>query len=106
MAAYCPHNLKEAESVLRPMWGDKIHMACAGPTWWDFNNANKGDGLIALCEALGVDPAETVAFGDNWNDVPMLEAAGTGYIMSTSSAELCALFPNCDDVLEKMKEYL
>ncbi|MBQ4427032.1 MAG: HAD family phosphatase [Oscillospiraceae bacterium] len=106
MAAYCPHNLGEAESVLRPMWGDKIHMACAGPTWWDFNNANKGDGLIALCQALGVDPAETVAFGDNWNDVPMLEAAGTGYIMSTSFDELRALFPNCDNVLEKLKEYL
>lgn len=106
MAAFCPRELETAERILRPKWGGRIHMACAGPTWWDFNNANKGDGLLALCEAKGIDPADTVAFGDNWNDVPMLEAAGTGYIMSTSSPELRARFPNCGSVLEKIREFL
>lgn len=106
LAAYCPKTLDEAESVLRPKWGEKIHMACSGPTWWDFNYANKGDGLRSICAALGVDPADTVAFGDNWNDVPMLEAAGIGYIMSTSAAELREMFPNCDNVLEFLKKFL
>lgn len=41
-----------------------------------------------LCELWDVDPADTIAFGDNYNDVPMLEAVGRGYLMANAPAEL------------------
>lgn len=44
--------------------------------------ANKGDAVRLLCEELGVDRAETIAFGDHANDLGMLTWAGTGYAMA------------------------
>ncbi len=37
---------------------------------------DKGSALHALCGALGLDPAATMAVGDNGNDIGMLRAAG------------------------------
>lgn len=37
---------------------------------------NKGTALHALCDALGIDPAASMAVGDNGNDIGMLRAAG------------------------------
>lgn len=39
-------------------------------------NINKGSALRYLCEFLGLPTAETAAFGDGTNDIPMLDAAG------------------------------
>lgn len=38
---------------------------------------NKGTALTALCAALKIDPAHTLAIGDNENDIQLLDAAGT-----------------------------
>ena len=38
-------------------------------------HAGKGKALHALCRHLGIDPAETVAFGDGSNDLELLEMA-------------------------------
>ena len=48
---------------------------------------NKGAGLLALAERLGIAPEETMAIGDNSNDVPMLRAAGLGVAVANASAE-------------------
>lgn len=67
--------------------------------------ADKGEGLRQLCAALDIPLSEVLAFGDNYNDVPMLEAAGTAYIMSTAAPELLARFPNrCDRVADVLAE--
>lgn len=47
-------------------------------------NAHKGAGLAWLCDHLGIDVADTVAFGDASNDVTMLEAAGDGVAMGNA----------------------
>ncbi len=54
---------------------------------FNWKTANKGDALLVLCEHLGIDPSETVAFGDGENDVTMLEAAGIGVAMKNSCEE-------------------
>ncbi|MDO4867670.1 MAG: Cof-type HAD-IIB family hydrolase [Clostridia bacterium] len=51
---------------------------------------DKGRGLRSACDALGIDPAETIAFGDSENDIPMLRAAGTGVAMANASEEVKA----------------
>ncbi len=45
---------------------------------------NKGVGLCAACEAIGVGPGEAVAFGDSENDIEMLKAAGIGVAMGNA----------------------
>lgn len=50
--------------------------------------ATKGTGLLWLCEQLGIDAADAVAFGDGMNDIPMLVAAGDGVAMANSAPEV------------------
>ncbi len=52
---------------------------------------SKGWVLEKLAALLGVDRKETMAIGDNWNDVDMLEWAGQGVIMGNASGELRAM---------------
>lgn len=47
--------------------------------------ADKGSGLIALAELLGIPRAATIAVGDAENDLPMLRAAGLGVAMGNAT---------------------
>jgi Cof subfamily protein (haloacid dehalogenase superfamily) len=52
---------------------------------------SKGWALARLATRLGVDRKETMAIGDNWNDVDMLEWAGQGVMMGNAALELRTL---------------
>lgn len=49
---------------------------------------NKGTAVHRLCAYLGVDPADTIAFGDSMNDREMLEAATFGICMGNGNPTL------------------
>jgi Cof subfamily protein (haloacid dehalogenase superfamily) len=49
---------------------------------------SKGRALERLAARLGIDRKETMAIGDNWNDVDMLEWAGQSVIMGNAAQEL------------------
>jgi len=49
---------------------------------------SKGWALDSLAARLGVDRKQTMAIGDNWNDVDMLEWAGQGVMMGNAASEL------------------
>lgn len=52
---------------------------------------DKGQGLLRLCQLLGVAPQRVLAIGDNDNDIPLLQTAGFGVAMGNSSAGLKAV---------------
>jgi Cof subfamily protein (haloacid dehalogenase superfamily) len=52
---------------------------------------SKGWALQRLAARLGVDRKETMAIGDNWNDVDMLEWAGQAVLMSNAAHDLRTL---------------
>ena len=52
---------------------------------------SKGSALEQLAARLGVQRSETMAIGDNWNDVDMLEWAAQGVVMGNASLELRAM---------------
>lgn len=52
---------------------------------------NKATGLETVCAELGILPSEVVAFGDNNNDVEMLQWAGIGVAMGNALPEVKAL---------------
>ncbi len=49
---------------------------------------SKGWALQRLAVRLGIDRKETLAIGDNWNDVDMLEWAGQAFMMGNAAQEL------------------
>jgi Cof subfamily protein (haloacid dehalogenase superfamily) len=49
---------------------------------------SKGWALERLATRLGVDRKETMAIGDNWNDVDMLEWAGQAILMGNAADDL------------------
>lgn len=53
-------------------------------------HATKGDALAALCGHLGIECAETIAFGDGNNDLSMIRMAGLGVAMGNALSEVCA----------------
>lgn len=49
---------------------------------------SKGWALERLAAHLGIDRKETMAIGDNWNDVDMLEWAGQSILMGNAAQDL------------------
>ncbi len=52
---------------------------------------SKGWALERLARRLGVSRAETMAIGDNWNDVAMFEWAGQAIVMANAAQDLRTL---------------
>ncbi len=105
VSAYCPGALEEVQEALCPKWEQHFHAAVAGAAWLDFTLADKGSGLARLCEILEISPGQVMAFGDNFNDVPMLSLAGRPYIMDTAHPQLKQKFSVCsgvDEILERL----
>lgn len=72
---------------LRPRWQSQVRFAASissrGKTVLTLTGAqvNKGAALACACEALGLETAEVVAFGDAENDVEMFRVAGHSFAM-------------------------
>lgn len=62
---------------------------------------DKGWGLKALCEVLGVDTAASLAIGDNGNDFGMLREAGFSVAVDNAIDEVKAM---CDTVVADYRE--
>ena len=104
VSAYCPRDLEGIRAALFPKWERHFRCAVAGAVWLDFTLADKGLGVRKLCEALGVGLGEVMAFGDNYNDVSMLEQAGHPYLMESAAPELRARFSTrCRTVAEVLE---
>jgi hydroxymethylpyrimidine pyrophosphatase-like HAD family hydrolase len=73
-------------------WKDKFRINSAGIMWMDVTpeTADKGISLKALQEILGISREETMAFGDNINDLGLLEAAEESYAIGSARDEVKA----------------
>lgn len=62
--------------------------------------ANKGTALLSLAAHLGIDQSQTMSFGDQLNDLSMIQAAGIGVAMGNAAPELKKaanyITTNCD----------
>ena len=92
-------NMKQAEEALKASeWGDRCDYARTEYPARDLSildlvprGVSKGSALEQLAARLGVARSQTMAIGDNWNDLPMLEWAGRGVVMANAAPELRAL---------------
>lgn len=107
ISAYCAAGAAVPEKALGEKWSGVFRMAVAGAEWLDFTLADKGIGLRQLCGALNIPLENTLAFGDNWNDLPMLEATGHPYLMASADPRLAEKLPHqCTSVPEVLEHLL
>ena len=103
ISIWCP-DAAAAHEQFAARWGSRYRVAIAGDIWLDITLADKGKGIRALCRQLDVALENVVAFGDNYNDVPILDIVGTPYIMACAPEDLQARYPNvCRDVADVLK---
>ncbi len=84
--------LDRLASVLRQMVGDKLHITKSKPFFLEFTHpeADKAKALAHLAARLGIAREEVMAVGDSYNDLEMLEYAGTGIAMGNARPEIKA----------------
>ena len=51
-------------------------------------SVGKAEALSFLQERWGIASSETLAIGDNWNDLEMIEGAGLGFVMGNADPDL------------------
>jgi 5-amino-6-(5-phospho-D-ribitylamino)uracil phosphatase len=91
----------ELERQLREELGSTVTLLATIYPQLDFTlldilppDASKGHGVARIAEMNGISPSEVMVIGDNFNDLQMLEYAGTPVVMG-----------NADDKLHTMGEF-
>lgn len=100
MAIYHPSNCEGAlTKEFVDKWSPRLHMACAGNQWVDFvmPGINKGETLSRIEEMSGIDPKDTIVFGDNLNDLEMGGGAGKFYCVGNAREQVKEM---ADEILE------
>lgn len=109
-----PEQLKDVQARIAAALPDTLTVVQTAPFYLEVipKTINKGQGLRDICAALGIDPAQAIAFGDAPNDIPMLLAAGVGVAMGNASAEtkaaadLVTLTNNDDGIAAALEKLL
>lgn len=70
--------------------GSELDAVISGPNYMDVMAAgvNKGSALKILQHKLGITKEETMAFGDFYNDIGMLQNSGVGFVMENAPLEM------------------
>lgn len=82
-----PDYLETAEVRLRDaLKGEPVAVFRSEPCFLEITalGCDKGAAILELARLLGIDPADTMACGDGYNDVTMLSAVGLGVAMANA----------------------
>lgn len=99
---------------IQAKWGERLNLVPTGKCWVDclMPGISKGNAARMICEKLGIKPEEVYAFGDNINDMSMVEFAGTGFAVEGARPEVKDIADHIipgydkDGVLEVLKGLL
>ena len=109
-----PEELSRVQTEIAAWLPEQLHVVQTAPFYLEILpwSIQKGQGLLDVCSVLGISPAETIAFGDAENDIPMLQAAGLGVAMSNAqekvkaAANYITLSNNCDGIAAALEHFL
>lgn len=94
--------LHQIEEDLKDITGD-LDVSYSSNRYIEFNHkgVNKGAGLLKIAEMLGVKQEETIAIGDNFNDLSMIQAAGLGIGVQNTVPDMK---PLCDVITDSTND--
>lgn len=90
---------KEGADKRQKYWEEKLHssarVATSGAQWLDllYPGSDKGVGIRVVQEHFGIKREEIAAFGDNFNDIEMLETVGYPIAMENGQEKIKELCP-------------
>ncbi|AUW95785.1 Cof-type HAD-IIB family hydrolase [Streptococcus pluranimalium] len=78
-----PEEILTVEAILKEAYPE-LSIAKSYPYYLEImaSGIQKGSAILRLLDYYGIDVTETLAFGDNYNDLDMLETVGQGYVMA------------------------
>lgn len=90
VSIYKPEGIEEATRDIYEEFQDEVKMACAGDMWMDCmeKGVNKGRAVRTIQESLGISREETMAFGDQLNDLEMLDQAYYSFAVANAREEV------------------
>ncbi len=111
---YSPGDIEKDAGHLIPQWCHLTQAVVSGQHWINFvpAAAGKGSALKAIADDLHITAEEMAAFGDQENDISMLQTAAYNYAMANASeiVKKTARFtcPSCesDGVVITVREHL
>lgn len=92
ISAYKKSGVQEATVSLRETYGSRLKMTISGDMWMDCMklDVNKGQAVKLLQESLEIKPEETMVFGDQLNDLEMMDQAYFSYAVGNARPEIKA----------------
>lgn len=102
ISVYEKDGIKNCEPYFKEKWGNQVTVVTSGYAWLDMIalNVNKGNALLMLLKKLGISREETAAFGDHYNDIEMLQTAGSGYAVNSAQPGVADYCVGCVDRVE------
>lgn len=100
------HDLGAYLKYLQDLFAQEIKVVTSGNIWIDFivPDYNKGTALKSLMDLFRIKPEECMAFGDQYNDIEMLELVGQGYAMSNAAPGIAGHATYITDSVEEVLE--
>ncbi len=85
-----PEELKDLEQRLIAALGDEVDIYLSAPWFLEVmpKGTDKGEGLRKICADADIPLSEAIAFGDSYNDIRMIQAAGMGVAMGNAEQAL------------------
>lgn len=90
ISLYYEEGAQKLYDLLDDRWKDKFKIYISGARWIDINAAgvSKGNAVSWLQERFQITPEETVVFGDNFNDISMMERSTRSYASVLSHPDI------------------
>ncbi|MBS6194366.1 MAG: HAD family hydrolase [Clostridiales bacterium] len=101
ISVYEKEGLGDTIEYWKKLFGHKVTVVTSGNEWLDMMpfSVNKGTAMQALLDHLQISPEECLAFGDNYNDVEMLELVGHSCAMDSGKPEILQLCSHHTDTV-------
>lgn len=102
-------NADRIRAFLTGKYGDYADFVFGGNDWIDMipKGSGKGKALRKILDKKGITPDEIMVFGDNQNDISMLELTGNSYAMEHAKSDVRACAGNtCMSVTAFLRGFL
>ncbi|MGN0480918.1 MAG: HAD family hydrolase [Lachnospiraceae bacterium] len=107
--AVCDYNgSANSKDYFHSKWDVKAKVTVSGPLYIDFTHlsVNKGNAMGRIQQRLGIAPDECMAFGDNFNDIELLDSVVESYVMDSAADQVKNhgkyIVNNVEDTLENI----